>query len=79
MPIRIYGKVRKTINGKKPNPFYCDWRPDASWETINITTASPEWGRVLLEGRKLSDLAIRKKTPSCTSANTDCSSSARGK
>lgn len=45
MPIRIYGKVRKTIKGKQRNPFYCDWRPDAGWTTVNITTGSREWGR----------------------------------
>jgi len=47
MPIRIYGKVRKTIRGKQINPFHCDWRPDDSWITINITTASSKWGRAL--------------------------------
>lgn len=47
MPIRIYGKIRKTIKGNKPNPFYCDWRPGPGWTTVNITTASPEWGRAL--------------------------------
>ena len=45
MPIRIYGKVRKTIKGNQINPFYCDWRPDDSWITINIITASRERGR----------------------------------
>lgn len=47
MSIRIYGKVRKTIKGKAPNPFYSDWRPGPGWVTVNITTASPEWGRAL--------------------------------
>ena len=45
--IRIYGKIRRTIRGKRPNPFYCDWRPDEKWRLVNITTASPEWGRAL--------------------------------
>jgi hypothetical protein len=47
MPIRIYGKMRKTIKGNQINPFYCEWRPDDRWITINITTASREWGRAL--------------------------------
>lgn len=47
MPIRIYGKIRKTIAGGKPNPFYCDWRPGLDWTMVNITTASSEWGRAL--------------------------------
>lgn len=47
MGIRIYGKVRKTIKGKQINPFWCDWRPGPGWTTVNITTASPEWGRAL--------------------------------
>jgi len=47
MPIRIYGKTRKTIRGNKPNPFYSAWRPDSTWTVVNITTASPEWGRAL--------------------------------
>jgi hypothetical protein len=47
MPIRIYAKVRKTIRAQQINSSYCDWSPDSSWIKINITTASPEWGRAL--------------------------------
>jgi hypothetical protein len=47
MPIRLYGKVRKTTRRGHPNPFHTDWRPDDDWTMVNITTQSSKWGRAL--------------------------------
>lgn len=70
MSIRIYGKIRRTIRGNRPNPFYCDWRPDEKWRLVNITTASPEWGRAL-SPMFVGPVEIPGVTPSATAVNIE--------
>ncbi len=70
MAIRIYGKMRKTIKGGQPNPFWCDWRPGPDWTTLNITTASAAWGRAL-SPMFVGPVAIPGMDPPVTAVNIE--------
>ena len=70
MSIRIYGKMRQYLAKKQINPFWCDWRPDGDWQTVNITTRSSAWGRAL-SPMFVGPVELPGVTPAATAANIE--------